>query len=178
MQYLVTRQIQELIDKGDIRIEDFDQKLLEKDHYRFRAFNYKYKGEVYDSIELGPQEYTVCLSFERFELPGNVVGDISQISNNALAGLIVNKSDYMDRCYEGRLRIGLFNMSENPITLANKMVVGKVYFYKIGNVGCFGAFDQKIDPSAPKTMLEKRLEHRAKSDDIEAPILGAGNQWY
>ena len=178
MQYLMTRQIQALLDNGNISIENFSPTLLEKDHYRFRAYEFKHNGQIYDSITLNPHEYVLCLSYERFKTSGIVIGDISQISDNALAGLVLNKSDYVDRRFKGRLRLGLYNMSSSPIQLSRGSVVGKVYFYKVCDIDWCGCFDTQIDPQAPKTLLEKRFEHRANSDEFESPILGAGKQWY
>jgi len=177
MEYLMTSQIQMLVDNGNIHIEGMDQQLLERDHYRFRAKGFKVHDSIVPAVTLKPLEYVLCLSYERFKTSGIVVGDISQISDNALAGLILNKSDYVDRRFAGRLRLGLFNMTNRDISLKKGDVIGKIYFYKVCDADWCGCFDTKIDHAGRKTSLDRRFEHRATTDDIEEPMNDFGKQW-
>ncbi|MYL84599.1 hypothetical protein GTA51_15875 [Desulfovibrio aerotolerans] len=79
MQYLMTSQIQMLLDNGNIHIGDLDPQLLERDHYRFRAYEFKVHDEIVPAVTIKPLEYVLCLSYERFKTSAIVVGDISQI---------------------------------------------------------------------------------------------------
>ena len=182
MEYLITARIQSMLDSGQITINNFEPDFLGKDCYRFRAGRFEYRGQVVDRVELRPLEYAKCLSLEYFSLPPTVVGDISQISDNALDGIILNKSDYIDRTFEGTLRLGVFNMSDNVITLNAGDAIGKIYFYIACNSQMLGCFDKSIDQTPRMKILEHRFKHRSQVDDFEKSNRNltpqGGEQWF
>ncbi|WP_139311704.1 hypothetical protein [Desulfovibrio sp. DV] len=182
MEYLITARVQSLLDSGQITINDFEPQFLGKDNYRFRAGQFEHKGKVVQQIALGPMEYAKCLSLEYFSFPTTIIGDISQISDNALDGIILNKSDYIDRKFEGCLRLGIFNMSSNIVKLNRGDAIGKIYFYQACNEEMLGCFDSVIEHTPCMKVLEDRFKHRATTTDFEKSnrnlIPNAGEHWF
>ncbi|WP_190275292.1 dCTP deaminase domain-containing protein [Pseudodesulfovibrio mercurii] len=102
-------------------------------HFRIGDFIFNDKNREMQSITLQPQESVAVISFERFNIPDNIIVSISTKSTLNLKKVVMFASAYIDPLFEGRLEVLLLNTSQNTISLNKGDILGKLYFYRFNN---------------------------------------------
>ena len=123
---------------------------LHLDH-RFRVFRnsrYPYidvrtdQPELTELVEIGgdepfilhPGEFVLGSTFERVELPNDLVARLEGKSSLGRLGLLIHSTaGYVDPGWEGNLTLELSNVANLPITLYDGMKIGQISFQRLSS---------------------------------------------
>ena len=118
---------------------------------RFRVFRnsrYPYidvraeQPELTELVEIGgdepfilhPGEFVLGSTFERVELPDDVVARLEGKSSLGRLGLLIHSTaGYVDPGWEGNLTLELSNVANLPITLYDGMKIGQISFQRLSS---------------------------------------------
>lgn len=123
---LTDRQIREAIEAGDIVIEPFDEKQIQPATYDLRVggsgatTTAKKKVNIKDTgfLLLEHGDFGVLTVFEEIRLSTQYTARIGLRSKYARKGLIATTGPQIDPGYEGRLIIGITNLTPRTISLS------------------------------------------------------------
>ncbi|HDY87664.1 MAG TPA: dCTP deaminase [bacterium] len=136
---LTNEQIKEAIDKGDIKIEPFEENQIQAASYDLRIgkqgatasekklVNIEDKGYLL----LKPGDFGIITALEILHFNPQHVGRFGLRSKYARRGLIATTGPQIDPGYRGRLIVGLTNPTPNSITLPYKDDFLTVEFHKL-----------------------------------------------
>jgi dCTP deaminase len=122
---LADNQIRELVKNNKLKIENFDENLLQPCSYDIRlgkeVFIASEDGERFlgegESFKISPGDYVIVTTHERLELPLNIYGRVGLKTTLSLKGLINLSGPHVDPGFKGALYLGLSNFGPRPITL-------------------------------------------------------------
>jgi len=109
--------------RKEILIEPFSEESLQPAGYDLRVGDEAYiNGKILDVKNLGtfvvpPKTYALVLTLERIRLPDDIMGDMKLRSSLAREGLIGSFA-WVDPGWDGKLTLGLYNASDNPVELS------------------------------------------------------------
>ena len=152
---LSDRTIRRLIDEGRIRIEPYEQSLLQPssidvrvDRY-FRVFHnarYPYidvkepQDDLTELVEvegdspfiLHPGEYVLASTLERIRLPDDLVARLEGKSSLGRLGLLIHSTaGFIDPGWDGHVTLELSNVANLPITIYYGMTIGQLSFVQL-----------------------------------------------
>jgi dCTP deaminase len=129
---------------------------------RFRVFRnsrYPYidvrtdQPELTELVEIGgdepfilhPGEFVLGSTFERVELPNDLVARLEGKSSLGRLGLLIHSTaGYVDPGWEGNLTLELSNVANLPITLYDGMKIGQISFQRLSSPVEIGYGDARI----------------------------------
>ncbi len=129
---------------------------------RFRVFRnsrYPYidvradQPELTELVEIGgdepfilhPGEFVLGSTFERVELPNDLVARLEGKSSLGRLGLLIHSTaGYVDPGWEGNLTLELSNVANLPITLYDGMKIGQISFQRLSSPAEVGYGDARI----------------------------------
>lgn len=136
---LPKQEILKLIEKGELISKNFSEKCLEPASYDIRLgeegitsidkkkINIKEQGY----LTIGAGEFAVFQTFEYFNIPLNIVGNIGMKSKYARQGLILLAGLQIDPGFQGYLVLRAFNSSTQSIIISYKDPIGMVQFLQL-----------------------------------------------
>lgn len=159
---LTGRQIRQLIFSGQYLIDPFDESLIEPATCDLRLFHKvlaspigaNQSGKVIDlrdcpsGHEILPGQMVAILSFERINLPLNIIGRFGIRSSLARKGINAFGGLQLDPGFRGRLMMNLINVGPEPITIRDKDLVFSIEFSKLeedAEQGYSGSFQDQDD---------------------------------
>jgi dCTP deaminase len=129
---------------------------------RFRVFRnsrYPYidvradQPELTELVEIGgddpfilhPGEFVLGSTFERVQLPNDMVARLEGKSSLGRLGLLIHSTaGYVDPGWEGNLTLELSNVANLPITLYDGMKIGQISFQRLSSPAEVGYGDASI----------------------------------
>ena len=129
---------------------------------RFRVFRnsrYPYidvrtdQPELTELVEIGgddpfilhPGEFVLGSTFERVQLPNDLVARLEGKSSLGRLGLLIHSTaGYVDPGWEGNLTLELSNVANLPITLYDGMKIGQISFQRLSSPAEVGYGDARI----------------------------------
>jgi dCTP deaminase len=165
---LSDRDIRAEIEAGRIVIDPFTPEAVQPSSVdlhldrRFRVFRnsrYPYidvrtdQPELTELVEIGgddpfilhPGEFVLGSTFERVELPNDLVARLEGKSSLGRLGLLIHSTaGYVDPGWEGNLTLELSNVANLPITLYDGMKIGQISFQRLSSPAEVGYGDPRI----------------------------------
>jgi dCTP deaminase len=129
---------------------------------RFRVFrNSRYpfidvradQPELTELVEIGgdepfilhPGEFVLGSTFERVQLPNDLVARLEGKSSLGRLGLLIHSTaGYVDPGWDGNLTLELSNVANLPITLYDGMKIGQISFQRLSSPAEVGYGDARI----------------------------------
>ena len=152
---LSDRTIRRLLEEGRIRIDPYDESLVQPssvdvrvDRY-FRVFhNARYpfidvkepQEELTDLVEIGdeqpfilhPGEFVLGSTLERLQLPDDLVARLEGKSSLGRLGLLIHSTaGFVDPGWDGHVTLELSNVANLPITIYYGMKIGQLSFVQL-----------------------------------------------
>jgi dCTP deaminase len=152
---LSDRTIRRLIDEGRIRIDPYDESLLQPssidvrvDRF-FRVFHnarYPYidvkepQDDLTELVELDgdapfilhPGEFVLASTLERIRLPDDLVARLEGKSSLGRLGLLIHSTaGFIDPGWDGHVTLELSNVANLPITIYYGMTIGQLSFVQL-----------------------------------------------
>ncbi|MEX1157107.1 MAG: dCTP deaminase [Chloroflexota bacterium] len=94
---------------------------------------------------LHPGEFVLGSTFERVELPNDLVARLEGKSSLGRLGLLIHSTaGYVDPGWEGNLTLELSNVANLPITLYDGMKIGQISFQRLSSPAETGYGDAKL----------------------------------
>lgn len=136
---LTDKEIQEVIEKGIIKIDPFDPECLEPASYDFRVGAEGITTQGREKLNLAekglmllePGDFGVVSSLESIQMPNNYAARLGIRSYYSRQGLFAATGPQIDPGFKGRLFITVINLSPNPITLPYKEKLLTIEFHKL-----------------------------------------------
>ena len=133
-------EIEESVKKGEIIIKEFDERQINPASYDARLgkqiFKTKKEEGIIDSskkgiisIEIG--EFVLLSTFEGFELPNNIAGQIGLRSHYARKGLILLSGPQIDPGFRGILTLGVYNVGPKIVAIPFLEPFCTIEFHKL-----------------------------------------------
>jgi dCTP deaminase len=165
---LSDRDIRAAIAEGRIVIDPFTPESVQPSSVdlhlgnRFRVFrNSRYpfidvradQPELTELVEIGgddpfilhPGEFVLGSTFERVQLPNDLVARLEGKSSLGRLGLLIHSTaGYVDPGWEGNLTLELSNVANLPITLYDGMKIGQISFQRLSSPAEVGYGDASI----------------------------------
>ena len=165
---LSDRDIRAEIDAGRIVIDPYIPEAVQPSSVdlhldrRFRVFrNSRYpfidvradQPDMTELVEIGgddpfilhPGEFVLGSTFERVQLPNDLVARLEGKSSLGRLGLLIHSTaGYVDPGWEGNLTLELSNVANLPITLYDGMKIGQISFQRLTSPAEVGYGDARI----------------------------------
>ncbi|MGZ6213817.1 MAG: dCTP deaminase [Candidatus Limnocylindria bacterium] len=165
---LSDRDIRAEIEAGRIVIDPFIPEAVQPSSVdlhldrRFRVFRnsrYPYidvradQPELTELVEIGgddpfilhPGEFVLGSTYERVQLPNDLVARLEGKSSLGRLGLLIHSTaGYVDPGWEGNLTLELSNVANLPITLYDGMKIGQISFQRLSSPAEVGYGDASI----------------------------------
>ena len=155
-----------------LMITHFDERMLQHASYYFRLGR-RYSPQPRtsrtmdsvtmadgDVISLTGHGYTVIESYERFTLSSRTLAIIGPSSDLVDSGLLMVHGPVVDPLFDGRLSLGLWNLSPVVVELTVTQVIGKLIFFDISDSGPI-----EVVPGSSIDMKFKRRKQMLRDDD-------------
>jgi dCTP deaminase len=98
-----------------------------------------------DPFILHPGEFVLGSTWERIELPDDIVARLEGRSSLGRLGLLIHSTaGYVDPGWEGNLTLELSNVANLPITLYDGMKIGQISFQRLSSPVEFAYGDAKL----------------------------------
>ena len=98
-----------------------------------------------DPFILHPGEFVLGSTYERVELPNDLVARLEGKSSLGRLGLLIHSTaGYVDPGWEGNLTLELSNVANLPITLYDGMKIGQISFQRLSSPAEVGYGDARI----------------------------------
>ena len=98
-----------------------------------------------DPFILHPGEFVLGSTFERVELPNDLVARLEGKSSLGRLGLLIHSTaGYVDPGWEGNRTLELSNVANLPITLNDGMKIGQISFQRLSSPAEVGYGDARI----------------------------------
>ena len=152
---LSDRTIRRLLEEGQIRIDPYDESLVQPssvdvrvDRY-FRVFHnarYPYidvkqpQDELTELVEIGdeqpfilhPGEFVLGSTLERLQLPDDLVARLEGKTSLGRLGLLIHSTaGFVDPGWDGHVTLELSNVANLPITIYYGMKIGQLSFVQL-----------------------------------------------
>jgi dCTP deaminase len=147
---LSDKTIKELIKKRTLKVEPFDEELVQCSsldlRLGFQIARYKVKDfldvkrqnwetEIEEITEEGffiqPKEFILATTLEYIELPSNLTAFVEGRSSLGRLGLFIENAGWVDAGFKGQLTLELFNANSYPIKLYPEMKICQLVFAKL-----------------------------------------------
>ncbi len=146
---LSDRTIKELIDKGDLVVDPFDESQVQCSSLDLRLGDefVRFKGSgtidvregvkdiekevVSECIEIGPKEFLLATTVEYIKLPPHITAFVEGRSSLGRLGLFIENAGWVDAGFEGQITLELYNANSVPIRLYVGMRVCQLVFAKL-----------------------------------------------
>jgi len=122
--------------RKEVLIEPFSDESLQPAGYDLRVGDEAYvNGKLINvrtegKVVIPPKSYALILTLERVKLPDNVMGDMKLRSSLAREGLIGSFA-WVDPGWDGKLTLGIYNASDEPVKLAHGERFVQMAFVKL-----------------------------------------------
>lgn len=98
-----------------------------------------------DPFILHPGEFVLGSTFERVQLPNDLVARLEGKSSLGRLGLLIHSTaGYVDPGWDGNLTLELSNVANLPITLYDGMKIGQISFQRLSSPAEIGYGDARI----------------------------------
>lgn len=136
---LSDRQIKEAYANGTIVIDPFEEKFVQPASYDLRVGNQGITTsdkkvvdlQINKYIVIKPADFAVIMSLEKLKLDNRHIGRIGLRSKWARDGLIATMGPQVDPGFEGRLVIGLTNLSPKAMPISYKERLITIEFHQL-----------------------------------------------
>jgi len=146
---LSDRSIRELIKRGDLKVEPFDENLVQSSSLDLRLGNEfaryrdsevidvrKGPGEVdilraEEFIEIAPKEFLLATTLEYIKLPPFLTAFVEGRSSLGRLGLFIENAGWVDAGFEGQITLELYNANRSPIRLYVGMRICQLVFARL-----------------------------------------------
>jgi dCTP deaminase len=136
---LTDHKIQEAFDNGDIIIDPFEQKQLQPATYDMRvgaeavtsSSKELRKLDEKGFIIFQPGDFGFIITLEKINLSPNYAARFGLRSALARKGLSATTGPQIDPGYEGRLILGITNLTPNPVTLSYGQDLISIEFHEL-----------------------------------------------
>ncbi|HME50656.1 MAG TPA: dCTP deaminase [Candidatus Lokiarchaeia archaeon] len=133
------QEIEGYLDEGKLIVSNYDKDCIEAASYDFRLGDegiISSEKKVINVKEIGfitikPLDFAVFTTFEEFDIPDDIVGNIGMKSIFAKQGLILLAGLQIDPGFKGVLIIRVYNTGLTPITIRHSEKVGMAQFLKL-----------------------------------------------
>ncbi len=124
---------------NEIKIDPFSEEWLQPASYDLRVGNQaacSSNKQVTDLttagfVEIKPGDFVIVITYEKLALSAQHVGRFGLTSTYARKGLIATVGAQIDPGFEGRLTVGLTNLSTKPLVLPHKDTFLTVEFHRL-----------------------------------------------
>ena len=152
MTVLVDWQIRDAIKSGKIKIDPFDENLIQPnsldvrlgnhfvwynpseniiDPYRKDSINQDFSETRAESIIIEPGDFILAETLEVIGLPDDIVATIEGKSSIARLGLSLHQTGgWIDAGFQGTITLEMANVNKRPIQIYSGMPIGQFVFYK------------------------------------------------
>ncbi|HIC97495.1 MAG TPA: dCTP deaminase [Aquificaceae bacterium] len=149
---LSDKTIKELIDRGELSIEPFEENQLQcssvdlrlgNDFLRFRrsgtidvreGVTEVCRERAEDLVEIAPKEFLLATTVEYIKLPPHITAFVEGRSSLGRLGLFIENAGWVDAGFEGQITLELYNANNVPIRLYVGMRVCQLVFAKLDRV--------------------------------------------
>ncbi len=149
---LSDRSIRELIAKGVLGIEPFEEELIQCSSVDLRLGSEFARygdgavidvrrgcGEVVyerveDCIEIKPKEFLLATTVEYIKLPSHITAFVEGRSSLGRLGLFIENAGWVDAGFEGQITLELYNANRVPIRLYPGMRICQLVFARLDRV--------------------------------------------
>jgi len=147
---LSDRSIKELIQKGELKVEPYNERLIQCSsldlrlgyqiaRYKVRDFLDVKKQNWETDIEtvskegffIQPKEFVLATTLEYIELPPYLTAFVEGRSSLGRLGLFIENAGWVDAGFKGQLTLELFNANSYPIKLYPEMKICQLVFAKL-----------------------------------------------
>ncbi len=149
---LSDRTIRELVEKGVLGIEPFEDKYVQCSSVDLRLGNefarYDRDGvidvregaknleieTVDDFIEIKPKEFLLATTVEYIRLPSHITAFVEGRSSLGRLGLFIENAGWVDAGFEGQITLELYNANSVPIRLHVGMRICQLVFAQLDKI--------------------------------------------
>ena len=146
---LSDRSIKELLDKGELVVDPFDESQVQCSSLDLRLGNEfaRYEGtQIIDVrrgvgnvrketaegfVEIGPKEFLLATTIEYIKLPSHVTAFVEGRSSLGRLGLFIENAGWVDAGFEGQITLELYNANNVPIRLYIGMRICQLVFARL-----------------------------------------------
>jgi dCTP deaminase len=146
---LSDRTIRALIERGDLKVEPFDEGLVQSSSLDLRLgseFARYRDGTVIDVkegpgeveilraeefIEIAPKEFLLATTLEYIKLPPYLTAFVEGRSSLGRLGLFIENAGWVDAGFEGQITLELYNANRTPIRLYVGMRICQLVFARL-----------------------------------------------
>ncbi len=146
---LSDRSIKSLIQKGELRVDPFDEGLVQSSSLDLRLGSefarYREGGvidvkegpgeveilRVKDHIDIAPKEFLLATTLEYIKLPPYLTAFVEGRSSLGRLGLFIENAGWVDAGFEGQITLELYNASRTPIRLYVGMRICQLVFARL-----------------------------------------------
>jgi dCTP deaminase len=147
---LSDKTIRRLIERGELKVEPFDEQLVQcssldlrlgyqiaryrvKDFLDVRKQNWETVIEEItdEGFFIQPKEFVLATTLEYVELPEDLTAFVEGRSSLGRLGLFIENAGWVDAGFKGQLTLELFNANSYPIKLYPKMRICQLVFAKL-----------------------------------------------
>lgn len=142
MHLLTATKLEELIANGKhLSVQPFERSMLQHTSYYLRISGRSdtKQGEnwVRDTpsdngvLTIKPRSFVRVWTLESIRLSADVLGVFGQVSDLIEQGLLLVHSPFVDPLFEGQLRLGLHNLTNDPVSLTIGKPLAKIAFFDV-----------------------------------------------
>ncbi|RLJ70749.1 dCTP deaminase [Hydrogenivirga caldilitoris] len=149
---LSDRSIRELIEKGVLSVEPFEEAQVqcssldlrlgrefasykETDVIDIKRGTYRVeKIEVDEYIEIKPKEFLLATTVEYIKLPSHITAFVEGRSSLGRLGLFIENAGWVDAGFEGQITLELYNANNVPIRLYVGMRICQLVFAELDRI--------------------------------------------
>lgn len=149
---LSDRSIRELLEKGELVVEPFEESQIQcssvdlrlgREFVRFEGSDVidvkeGVKGirrEVVEEwVEVGPKEFLLATTIEYIKLPSHITAFVEGRSSLGRLGLFIENAGWVDAGFEGQITLELYNANRVPIRLYVGMRICQLVFAELDRV--------------------------------------------
>jgi deoxycytidine triphosphate deaminase len=142
MHLLTATKLEELIADGKhVRVQPFERSMLQHTCYYLRISGRSdtkqgdnwVRGTASDNgaLTIKPRSFVRVWTLESVCLSADVLGVFGQVSDLIEEGLLLVHSPFVDPLFEGQLRLGLHNLTNDPVSLKIGTPLAKIAFFDV-----------------------------------------------
>ncbi|WP_457600719.1 dCTP deaminase [Hydrogenivirga sp.] len=149
---LSDRSIKELIAKGALGVEPFDERQVQCSSLDLRLGREfaRFKGksvidvrrgvgdverlEAEEFVEIQPKEFLLATTVEYIRLPSHITAFVEGRSSLGRLGLFIENAGWVDAGFEGQITLELYNANNAPIRLYPGMRICQLVFAELDRI--------------------------------------------
>ncbi|MBL0125343.1 MAG: hypothetical protein IPP88_22600 [Betaproteobacteria bacterium] len=173
MAVLADAEIQRLAEANNL-IFPFEKELLQGASYDMRlgaqyvkAGRTKHMQSEEPSIEVAPGEFVLISTFEKLDLPLDLIGHNGLMSPWAKRGLVCLFSPQIDPGFKGILVVPVFNAGDSSLNLRLGEPIFTIEFVKTSIPASFGWAERHGSQSVMSSVIQPPTTSKANFDDIK-----------